>query len=83
MDTLQRTVPIPQHECPSAKFLSHLNRLRFSTGEPVDLPMEAARQGLRGLHPLGDGSGPSADKGLLTAQADKSLVKRLNFPDRL
>ena len=52
-------------------------------GHLIDLPKEAAGQGLQALGPLGDGSHPSGNDPLLTAQADKSLVKQLNFPDGL
>ncbi len=47
-------------------------------GPLFDLPEEAAGQGLHALDPLGDGPHPSG-----TAQADKCLVKQLNFPDGL
>ena len=52
-------------------------------GPLFDLPEEAAGQGLQALDPLGDGPHPSGNDPLLTAQADKCLVKQLNFPDGL
>ena len=52
-------------------------------GHLFDLPEEAAGQGLQALDPLGDGSHPSGNDPLLTAQADKCLVKQIDFPDGL
>ncbi len=52
-------------------------------GHLIDLPKEAAGQGLQALGPLGDGSHPSGNDSLLTAQADNSLVMQLNFPNGL
>ncbi len=52
-------------------------------GHLIDLPKEAAGQGLQALGPLGDGPHPSGNDPLLTTQADNSLVKQLNFPDGL
>ncbi len=49
----------------------------------IDLPKEAVGQGLQAFGPPGDGSHPSGNDPLLTAQGDKSLVKQLNFPDGL
>ncbi len=55
-------------------------------GHLFDLPEEAAGQagqGLQALYPLGDRSHPSGNDPLVTAQADKCLVKQLDFPDGL
>ena len=45
--------------------------------------MEAAGQGLQAVGPLSDSSHPSGNYPSLTAQADKCLVKKLDFPDGL
>jgi len=52
-------------------------------GYLFDLPKEAVSQGLQALDPLGDGSRPSGNDPLLTAQGDKCRVKLLIFPDGL
>ncbi len=52
-------------------------------GHLFDLSEEAAGQGLQALDPLGDSSDPSSNDPLLAAQADKCLVKQLDFPDGL
>ncbi len=52
-------------------------------GYLFNLPKEAAGQGLQAVGSLGNGSHPSGNDPLLTAQAAKCLVKKLDFPDGL
>ena len=54
-------------KCPSAKLLSHLNRLRFSMGHLIDMPKLAAGQGIQALVPRSDRSHPFGTDPLFAA----------------